>query len=341
MNIVTFVKSAFLFALLVLTSGVNAASLSQEISEGDVKARFTVSTNEFSLAGVPIYLEIELESSSVCVATPPSDMTPYLDGFELESSFDDVVDTNGLIRCYYYKLIPLAGPKYSETERTIFPISISVLDSSFSPAKEKFILSKPFIFSVEKLNQEIIVSNNVAPKHIDYDHWITVEYTGYALLAIFLLYLIFRILRFIHRKLKLRNMSPRDRAYYELEILVSKELVASGFIKDFYIELTHIVRRYIERKYGIKAPERTTEEFITEAIELENFPKQYISKLKEFLVSADMIKFANVEATADTTNVAINAAKNYIKVDSLHILPKEKKTKKNKTKNNKSKRKGK
>lgn len=316
MKISAFIKSALLIALLVVTSRASASALSQELVEAGVKARFSVSTNEFSLAGIPIFLQLELESSPVCLATPPSDLTPYLDGFEVDSYFSEEIGTNGFSRCYNYKLVPLTGPEFSLTERTIYPIVIKVIDSTFSPPQEKYIKLKPVQFSAEKLTEEIKVTNAIEPVHIAYSHWTTVKYIGYVLLAILILALLFWVFKFIRYKHKLRMMTPRQRALFELNELVSKNLVDKGLIKDFYIELTHVVRRYIERKYGIKAPERTTEEFIAEAIALEDFPKQYIPELKEFLASADMVKFAKQEASKATADSATTAAKNYIEVDS-------------------------
>lgn len=316
MKIRALIKSAFLIALLAIASGASAAALQQELAEAGVKARFSASTNEFSLAGTPIFLELELESTKVCTVTPPSDITPYLDGFELESSFSEEIGTNGLARCYHYKLIPIADPQYSAAERTIYPIAISVLDSSFSPAKEKYIFLKQFTFNLEKLDEELEVTNAVDPIYVKYNHWITIEYIGYGLLVVIALALLYWLFRFLRYKHKLRRMTPKERALHELDLLISKQLIDKGCIKDFYIELTHVVRRYIERKYGIKAPERTTEEFIAEAIALDNFPKQYIPELKQFLASADMVKFAKQEATKATADSATAAARNYIEVDS-------------------------
>lgn len=316
MKIVSLIKCFMLSALLVATGSVYATALTQELNEAGIKAQFSVSTNEFSLAGTPVFLEIKLEGSSVCSPTPPSDITPYLDGFELESSFVEDFGTNGLARSYNYKLIPSAAPEFSSTERTIYPIAISILDSSFSPAKEKFVFSKQFTFSVEKLDRQAEVTHSINPVHVAYNHWITVKYIGFGLLGLVVLALLYLLFRFVRYKHKLRMMTPRERALHELEQLISKQLIDKGCIKDFYVELTHVVRRYIERKYGIKAPERTTEEFIVEAIALKEFPREYIPVLKEFLASADMVKFAKQEATKATADSATAAAKNYIELDS-------------------------
>jgi hypothetical protein len=58
-------------------------------------------------------------------------------------------------------------------------------------------------------------------------------------------------------------LSPEELARLEL-----KKLAASGVmetdVKAFYVDLTAIVRRFIERTTGIRAPEQTTEEFLRE-----------------------------------------------------------------------------
>ncbi|MFH1645234.1 MAG: hypothetical protein ABIB11_02330, partial [Candidatus Omnitrophota bacterium] len=51
-------------------------------------------------------------------------------------------------------------------------------------------------------------------------------------------------------------------AYKELEALRNKQLLAKGLIKQFYFELSSIVRRYLEKRFSLRAPEMTTEEFL-------------------------------------------------------------------------------
>jgi hypothetical protein len=49
------------------------------------------------------------------------------------------------------------------------------------------------------------------------------------------------------------EISPRERGLQELEELIRSGLAARD-IKEFYVELTAVVRRYIERSSGIRAP---------------------------------------------------------------------------------------
>ena len=52
-----------------------------------------------------------------------------------------------------------------------------------------------------------------------------------------LIYLLWRISRHVHRAIILRRMSPRERALYELNELLARDLVARKQIKEFYLEL--------------------------------------------------------------------------------------------------------
>ena len=110
-------------------------------------------------------------------------------------------------------------------------------------------------------------------------------------------------------------MSPIERAWVELDRLLKKGLPGRGRYKDFYVELTMVVRRYVQRKYGIKAPHLTTEEFLrnNRIVELSN---NRISELKAFLESADMVKFAGVEATPEMADEATDSARGYLKSDA-------------------------
>ena len=113
--------------------------------------------------------------------------------------------------------------------------------------------------------------------------------------------------RFLVRKMTEHRMSPIERAWVELDRLLSKGLPGRGRYKDFYVELTMVVRRYIQRKYGIKAPHMTTEEFLREA--------KPSDELRRFLESADMVKFAGVEATPEMADDATDSARAYLRQD--------------------------
>jgi len=120
--------------------------------------------------------------------------------------------------------------------------------------------------------------------------------------------------RFLVRRVKEHRMSPIERAWAELDRLIRKGLPGRGKYKDFYVELTMVVRRYVQRKYGIRAPHLTTEEFLREFRS---------DDLRAFLESADMVKFAGVEATPEMADEATAAARTYLTGDSQAAAGKE------------------
>ena len=129
-------------------------------------------------------------------------------------------------------------------------------------------------------------------------------------------FLIWFAIRYIARRVKEHRMSPIERAWVELDRLLKKGLPGRGRYKDFYVELTMVVRRYVQRKYGIKAPHLTTEEFFAELAKSNNQTIEQSNNLRRFLESADLVKFAGVEATPEMADEATDSAKGYLKSDS-------------------------
>ncbi|MCL1887546.1 MAG: hypothetical protein FWF96_01570, partial [Kiritimatiellaeota bacterium] len=146
--------------------------------------------------------------------------------------------------------------------------------------------------------------------------WILYALAGIGLLALLLL-----ALRHARRAARERRMSPGERAFAELDRLLRRGYIEKGLYKDFYIELTHVVRRYIERAHDIHAPVQTTEEFLLAATRHPRFQGETLQRLREFLESADLVKFAGVTSTPALADASTAAARRYIATDN--IQPKE------------------
>ncbi len=129
---------------------------------------------------------------------------------------------------------------------------------------------------------------------------------------------VWRLARFVARRVKEHRMSPIERAWAELDRLLKKGLPGRGRYKDFYVELTMVVRRYVQRKYGVRAPNLTTEEFLREALATDDLAANR-EKLARFLESADMVKFAGVEATPEMADEATDSARGYLKGDATEV----------------------
>jgi hypothetical protein len=72
----------------------------------------------------------------------------------------------------------------------------------------------------------------------------------------------------------------------------ARGLIKPGNSKAYAIEVSGIVRRYIENRFGIRAPHRSTEEFLDEAKVSPKLEPRYQNSLAGFLTGCDFIKFA-------------------------------------------------
>ena len=82
------------------------------------------------------------------------------------------------------------------------------------------------------------------------------------------------------------NESPEDRAKRRL-----RDLDMNGLSKDYYADLSHISREFIETKYFIRTMEMTTEE-INQFRFLIPLKDKIFSDWAQFLSEADMVKYA-------------------------------------------------
>jgi hypothetical protein len=116
-----------------------------------------------------------------------------------------------------------------------------------------------------------------------------------------------------------KALSPAELAYLELQRLLEARLAETD-VKLFYVELTGVVRRYIERTTGIRAPEQTTQEFLgqlSRGLALFAVPEQ--QRLQDFLESADLVKFAAHHPRAEDVQESFQRAKIFIGLEQREV----------------------
>ncbi|HEU4403216.1 MAG TPA: BatD family protein [Candidatus Polarisedimenticolia bacterium] len=107
-------------------------------------------------------------------------------------------------------------------------------------------------------------------------------------------------------------------AYAELERLLSAGLLEAGRLKEFYIELSEIMRRYVEARYGIETLDRTTWE-ILEAVRAAKIALRVSTGLGEFFGACDLVKFAKYLPRPEETRATVEMA--YRLVDESRAAP--------------------
>jgi len=101
-------------------------------------------------------------------------------------------------------------------------------------------------------------------------------------------------------------------AYERLRVLVDEDLVGAGRIKEFYERISDILRHYIEHRFSLRAPERTTEEFLAELASTEVLPVSQKQRLGEFLQHCDLVKFAKHNPTTQQIQETFDLVKDFI-----------------------------
>ncbi|MBF0553028.1 MAG: hypothetical protein HQK96_00555 [Nitrospirae bacterium] len=108
-------------------------------------------------------------------------------------------------------------------------------------------------------------------------------------------------------------------AYEALQRLKEKNLDKAGLIKEFFSELSSIVRHYIEDRFKLKAPEMTTEEFLLMVRDSAELSGTHKELLKDFLNRSDMVKFAQYGPSFDEIRGSFISAQKF--VDETRELP--------------------
>ncbi len=120
----------------------------------------------------------------------------------------------------------------------------------------------------------------------------------------------FWIYWFVIRKQKQRKeektykvLPPFEEAIYKLNELDEKLLWQNNKVKEYYSELTEIIRGFIERELKVPALENTTDEILEalknfEDAETIQVSKETLKTLQELLHEADLVKFAKSKPLA-------------------------------------------
>jgi hypothetical protein len=102
-------------------------------------------------------------------------------------------------------------------------------------------------------------------------------------------------------------------AINKLRELQDKKLWLQNQVKLHYIELTDILREYLEKKYHISTQEQTTAE-IFEGLKSKDMPADARNKLKQLLSIADLVKFAKERPSSNENEQSIENAIEFITI---------------------------
>lgn len=119
----------------------------------------------------------------------------------------------------------------------------------------------------------------------------------------------------INRPKRLRAIPPRppyEIALDALSRLRAQKLIEQGKLEEYYVGLSAVVRRYLEDGFSLRAPEMTTEEFLTTASSDRRLAAHHRRMLADFLTQADLVKFARHLPGSKDAETAYEAARRFV-----------------------------
>lgn len=105
---------------------------------------------------------------------------------------------------------------------------------------------------------------------------------------------------------------PHVKALEALERLKQRSLQDNESFKNYFYDLSLIVRVYIEDRFMVKAPEMTTEEFLVYVNQGSVLEEAHKKSLSGFLSLADMVKFAKYISTQTEVDQSYVSVKGFI-----------------------------
>jgi len=107
------------------------------------------------------------------------------------------------------------------------------------------------------------------------------------------------------------KIKPHITALKELEILRQKKLCEQGKTKEFYTELTDIIRIYIEDQWDIGAMEMVTSE-IMEALKKTAIHEEVLKRVHQAFSIADLVKFAKYSPIPTDHDLSFKNCKEFV-----------------------------
>lgn len=118
------------------------------------------------------------------------------------------------------------------------------------------------------------------------------------------------------RALRARRRIDQQRSAYDEAVAQLRALEAHPpdvtAADGWFVELSAVVRRYLEHRYEIRAPELTTEEFLLVATARPELTAEHRVLLTSFLERCDRVKFAGYRPDADESLATLKAARGFV-----------------------------
>lgn len=306
--------------LTILIIGISTASefhrlVETESADGRIRASWSVSPAKPQLSDT-ILLTLEIETDSTLQAEMPA-FGSTLGDLEIAQITEQ---TNRITADRETKQLVLQVVPQQNGITPIWQTTIHYTDQREELREKSYSLTLP---ATELEIQSTITPESASLDHISSPSDIFEFRSTYFLWIIVILVIVFGfvlifLFRFFRKPVTVTpesTLTPQEIALQRLALLINSRLHEID-VKNFFIELTGIVRWYIEQQTDLRAPELTTEEFLHEITQQWEHRLVLSSELRDrlrlFLESADMVKFAKFQPSQEETMLGVRRAEEFI-----------------------------
>lgn len=147
----------------------------------------------------------------------------------------------------------------------------------------------------------------------------------FILLGGLIAYIIYRRKKSGKRIIPIREEPPRpphEIALEALQTLKESDFLESGQIKEYYIQISEIIRQYIGGRYFVVAMEMTTTEVLS-GLKKEELSVEHFEMFEAFLHRCDLVKFAKYIPTDQEHEATFQMAMDLVNQTQLYAIQNE------------------
>ena len=281
--------------------------LERETTLGPITAKVALSPKEPKLGeAMTMVLEVKAQEK-VEVELPP--FGEALGRFQIVSYEPMKKDEEGIQRQTYTLQAPMSGVQTIPSLRIVFFDKREDKD-----AEEQELLTDELTVEIASLLEEDAPLDFHAPRgrlepEIEIPTWVWIG--GSLVLLVGLSALGYRVAK--NRRAHAVVRSAYEQAMDGLLSLSKNELE----IDEYYAELSFILRRYIDARFGIPVLDKTTPEFLQIAKDSDVFHDEQLVFLKAFLQRADDVKYAQQQPDLGEEETEITLIRRFLEETKL------------------------
>ncbi len=118
-------------------------------------------------------------------------------------------------------------------------------------------------------------------------------------------------------------LPPHVEALRALERLRQEECRTEEQVEAFYVVVSDILRAYVEARFGLHAPLRSTEEFLVEVEAGDILSLGQSQSLRLFLQQCDLVKFARMFPDVEAHDQTLRIAEDFVQQTRIDVLPED------------------